>query len=51
MPLQSASSFSRSDSIRSAPVLNESGPFGWAPAPGKMNLGAGVLPNRPLKRN
>ncbi len=47
MPLQPSSSISQSDSMRSAPALNRSGLFGWTPAPGKLNLGAGALPNRP----
>jgi hypothetical protein len=43
--LHPRSSFSRSSSANSTPKKGESGPFGTAPAPGKLELGARVVPN------
>lgn len=45
--LHRASTFSWSDSPRSAPSFGESGPFGTTLALGKLELGAGAVPNGP----
>ncbi len=46
--LHRASTFSWSDSPRSAPSFGESGPFGTTLALGKLELGAGAVPNGAL---
>ena len=43
--LHRASTFSWSDSPRSALSFGESGPFGTTLALGKLELGAGAVPN------